>query len=106
MHSWFGKHHPSFTVNMEMIQSPAYLNLRNMPIDLKTLYSKLITNKQILSWMSQPNENHFDAFVAVHSASVTLYNMDLQHNNPILHDYIEEYTGSVVDFETIGERYA
>ena len=91
---------------MEMIQSPAYLDLRNMPKELKDIYAQAITEPQILSWLNLPGTDQFDAFVAVHRACEQLYNIDTRHNNPILHDHIEQYTGSVADFETIVARYA
>jgi hypothetical protein len=106
MRNWFGKHYPQWNCTMEMIQSPAYLDLRNMPKELKDIYAQAITEPQILTWLEIPGADHFDAFVAVHRACEQLYNIDTQHNNPILHDHIEQYTGSVADFENIGARYA
>ena len=106
MRNWFAKHYPQWNCTMEMIQSPAYLDLRNMPKELKDIYAQAITEPQILTWLEIPGTDHFDAFVAVHRACEQLYSMDTRHNNPILHDHIEQYTGSVADFENIGARYA
>ena len=106
MRSWFGKHYPQWKCTMEMIQSPGYLDLRNMPTELKSIYSQAITDPQILSWLNLPGTDQFDAFVAVHLASEKLYFMNTRVNNPILDDHIQNYTGDILDFTSIKNQYA
>lgn len=94
-----------WSIHWEMVSSPAPLDIRNMPADLKQLYRSCDLPEPVATWIDQPGEDLFDHFLTLHSAYNHLYNIDLQSTNPLLYRYINECNSKPVDWQTIGAEY-
>ena len=96
---------PGWRIHYEMVSSPAMLDLRNMPEDLKCLYVEHTIPEPVRIWMQQPGVDLFDQFLAVHRAYNTLYNLNLAQANPVLNQYIQQTNAAPADFDSIRKAY-
>jgi len=88
--SWIQQHRPKWTHDYEMIQSPDYLNIQNMPESLKAEYAQHLMPRPVMDWMQQPGTDLYNVFYTVHHAMSQLYNFDLENANAVLHKYIQQ----------------
>jgi len=104
MISWFSQHYPAWKINLEMIQSPGFLDLRNMPEELKQQYAQHIKDTRILHWMQQLGTDQFRYFAAVDRALYTLYRRCTSTINPVLYQFIQQQS-DFATFEEIKQNY-
>ena len=86
---WTEKNYDRFDVHLEMVQSPGWLNIQNMPNNLKFIYSNNIQDQRILDWMlGDGDSKHFEQFLMMNKHAENLYNIDIENEIPLLHAYI------------------
>lgn len=104
MIAWFAQYYPAWKINLEMIQSPGFLDLRNMPKELKQEYAQHIKDKRILDWMHQEGTDQFRYFASIDQALYTLYKRCTSTINPVLYKYTQKHKDRAT-FEEIKQNY-
>jgi MoaA/NifB/PqqE/SkfB family radical SAM enzyme len=86
--SFFHKNYPKFYWWYDLIQYLEHLSLKNMPIELKKIYSKYITDESLLSFMNEEGKDLFPHFLYFHKKLNDLRKEDFVGND-ILAEYIK-----------------
>lgn len=92
--AWLRQHHPQWKYHRECLVSPEYLNLQNMPEELKQLYAQHLMPEDLLDYMFEPGVDLYSEFYAAHHAYQQRYTVlspsvlaDYMADNPRSTDY-------------------
>lgn len=85
---WIQNNYPQFSIHLEMVQSPGWLNLQNMPNNLKFIYANSIQDQRIVDWLEGTGDpQQFEQFLLMNQHAERLYNIDIETEIPLLYAY-------------------
>ena len=91
---------PRFSKTFQLVQYPVFLSIKNTPLEYKELVSKYINNDSITEYLNSEGNDHFQHFINYSEQLDEIRFEDMANFNPLLKQYIENYTSKVTRAES------
>lgn len=102
--NFFKENFPRFSLTLDPLIKPKYLSIINLPLEYKSIIRQYLVEKNydfLLPYLDREEDNLFDFFIDNHEKILKLRKIDFGKINPLLHDYIKNYTRKSVDQKTL-----
>ena len=85
---------PRFKSDIQMLQYPEFLSIKNLPKEYKDLIKHTITDDKILNYLNIEADNLFEHFYNYDKSLNEIRRESLKDTNPVLSEYINNYAAT------------
>lgn len=89
--------YPKFTLTKQVVQFPVFMSIKNTAQDYKDLVRPFIADPAVVEYLDSEGEDYFAHFINFSAKLDVLRSEDMRNGNPLLAEYIANYTNKVAD---------